>query len=431
MKTKLKETGKVLGADLLLLIAAAAAGVLLLWLAYCLPTTPMIKNMGRSMEMIRSEFTDGLVIDGYAGTLTGNFTDSLMLEHAVYQSPDHTRWEQMMFMYRGENAEGEGWAPGYALMDFLEGKTFTKEVEYGRYWHGYLVVLKPLLLLLDVGQIRMLTAITQLLLTGLILGLCFKRNEYYLGTAFLCSLPFLYFVSLPFSLSLSIVFTIMAVQMAVLLRHQEAFAEKNGYRWFFLFSGMAVAYFDFLTYPLVSLGIPLAACLYLQRKTWKESLRNMIVYSAQWGIGYIGLWAMKWVAGDLFAGGHVIRDALGTFHSRTGNAGEFNRLTGFVYVIKRNLSPYLDPVFILLFAGIMIWLMIRFVKADKKRKEEGKAFAPNKTGWILMLVACYVPVWFFAAENHSYEHWMFTFKIVSVSAFAGLLALELLLNPEE
>lgn len=35
---------------------------------------------------------------------------------------------------------------------------------YARYWHGYLVVLKPLLLLLDYADIRILNMIVQLLL---------------------------------------------------------------------------------------------------------------------------------------------------------------------------------------------------------------------------------------------------------------------------
>lgn len=45
-----------------------------------------------------------------------------------------------------------------------ENKTPDQTVDYTRYWHGYLVWLKPLLLLMDYADLRMLNMMLQLLL---------------------------------------------------------------------------------------------------------------------------------------------------------------------------------------------------------------------------------------------------------------------------
>lgn len=49
------------------------------------------------------------------------------------------------------------------------------EISYGRYWHGYLIVLKTLLLFLNVSEIRMLNLILQGTLFCILLYLVRKR----------------------------------------------------------------------------------------------------------------------------------------------------------------------------------------------------------------------------------------------------------------
>ena len=65
--------------------------------------------------------------------------------------------------------------------------------------------------------------------------------------------------------------------------------------------GIVVSYFDFLTYPLVTLGVPLCLLLILQadKITYLQKIKNIISLSIAWVIGYLGMWAMKWMIGSI------------------------------------------------------------------------------------------------------------------------------------
>lgn len=157
---------------IIVLLAGVMLGFAALLLVHLLPCAPMREHIYWSMEMIEKEFEDEVLIDGYPSTMTGNFTDCLMLEHAVYSSGQHSVLEQALLMYRSEShgtaAEGEedGWWPGHSLRDYLTGIPQPREVSYPRYWHGYLVFLKPLLLFTSFSTIRLLQAAVQLILAG-------------------------------------------------------------------------------------------------------------------------------------------------------------------------------------------------------------------------------------------------------------------------
>ena len=294
-----------------LVVLGAVLGLIALLLVHLLPTDPMRKHVYWSLDMIEKEFEDEILVEGYLPTLTGNFTDCLMLEHAIYASDNHGILDQVLNMYRSESCETEdGWWPGYSLKDYLENIPQPREAEYSRYWHGYLLVLKPLLLLTSFNTIRLLNSAVQLMLAGsVVIHLC-RKKAYMLARAFLVSLPFLYFVSTYASLSLSICFYVMVIALLIQLRFDGYFDRKGMYGEFFLMTGMAAAYFDFLTYPLVTLVYPLCVFLYFHGKDRAGNLRKMIDYSVRWFFGYIGLWASKWLLTDLFTGSSAIKDAL-------------------------------------------------------------------------------------------------------------------------
>ncbi len=256
----------------LILFFGAVLGLAALLLVYCLPVEPMRVHVRNSLSMIEQDFKDTGIIEGYPATLTGNFTDCLMLEHAVYENKEHSLLSRVLYMYRGESSTGEGWAPGYSLRDYLEFIPQPREVQYARYWHGYLVILKPLLLLLSVNSLRVLASAVQLILVGFLVMGYVKKGAGALGIAFLVSLPFLYFFNLYFSLSLSICFYLLAAILLLQQALHDKLIKTHHYGEFFLIAGAATAYFDFLTYPLVTLGFPLVTALYLGnvsgRKLW-------------------------------------------------------------------------------------------------------------------------------------------------------------------
>lgn len=407
-----KQIIRVIRNDIVLLILGVLIGFSALLLVHLLPTGRMRENVYWSLGMIEKEFTDETLIEGYNATLTGNFTDCLMLEYAVYDAKNHSLLEQVMRMYRSETYAGEenGWWPGHSLKDYLEYVPQAREVEYSRYWHGYLVVLKPLLFLTSFNAIRLLNSAVQLLLAGCVVISFCKKDASSLAMGFLISLPFLFFVSTYASLSLSICYYIMVISLLLQLKEDSRLFQKGFYPEFFLIVGMATSYFDFLTYPLITLAFPLGVYLYFHEEAIGDAVRRLLSYSAQWSLGYIGMWGAKWVLSDLLTGSETVSDAINTLLVRTKSAEGLSKLQGFFSVIKKNIQPYNNWCYVIL-GGVLLLLLFK-MKKRKIRPQDISAMIPY------VILALYPFAWFFVAQNHSAEHWQYTCRIISCSIFA-------------
>jgi len=394
-------------------------GFLLLLSVHFLPTTKMQQHVYNSLDMIVSEFDDEEIIDGYPTTLTGCFTDSLMLEHAVYES-NHSALEQSLLMYRPESyydpADENCWHPGESLADYLNGVPQSREVTYSRYWHGYLVILKPLLLVTSLGSIRMLNAGLFLILLGGIVILFCERKQKGIAFAFVSSLPFLFFSISFSSLSQSVCLYLMMAGIGIQLLFHEKMIEKSNYIFFFLFLGMMTSYFDFLTYPIVTLGYPLIVFLSMTGGALIGKVKRVFNLSFNWGLGYLWMWASKWILCDLLTSEHSIADAFSTLTERTSGA-DVSRIKGFLTVIKLNIGAYANWGFILLLICYVLVMVVITVRLIIKKKI---AFSLKKwiENYLILVVGLYPFAWWFVTQNHSMEHWMFTCRIFSVTVFA-------------
>ncbi|MCR5755844.1 MAG: hypothetical protein K6G30_13660 [Acetatifactor sp.] len=400
-------------------VIAPILGAILLFLIHLLPTAPMAQNVYHSLDMLKSEFSDEILVDGYKASLTGVFTDCLMLEHAIYNNEEHSKFEQAMLMYRGESydsgSEQVVWHPGDSLVDYLHGVQQPKEVAYSRYWHGYLLLLKPLLLLGTVNTIVLLNGAVQLLCIGVVLILLQKKEKSYVfSIGFLGAIPFLTYISIYASLSLSICFYLMIFAVLTLLMLDEKLIQKDAYGVFFFVVGIITSYMDFLTYPLVTVGFPLCFYLYLHGEDIKKACRRVISFSIAWVIGYGWMWMSKWILADLFFHSGIIQDAIKTIFQRTDSASGQGRIQGFVQVVSKNMGAYTNKGFGLYGLLILIVLVFVWKRVDMKKVQSSVP---------VMLVACYPFAWWFLMQNHSDEHWVFTCRIFSITVFAILTVL--------
>lgn len=406
--------------NVLILITAPIIGLLLLLLVHLLPTETMRQNLHWSMDMITAEFRDELVVDGYRSTLTGNFTDCLMLENAVYSNDEHSVLEQVLHMYRSESNNVEGqyseWEPGRSLKDYLEGVPQPCEVEYGRYWHGYLIVLKPLLIFTSFNTLRLLNSALQLIGIGfVVIGFTRKKAEP-LATAFLISLPFMFFISTFASLSLSICLYLLVFALLAQLKWDDILYERKIYYIFFLLTGITTAYFDFLTYPLITLAFPLCVYLYFHGESLKERVIKSLLFCIEWSIGYVGMWASKWILCDLLTDSSTIQDAFATLLLRTQSADSGSG--GLIGVLKLNLSPFMNRCYLLLALIIIIVGVIFFFKNGIKNSLKNV-----KTALPYFGIALLPFLWYPATQNHSLQHWPYTCRIISITVFAGILTI--------
>lgn len=267
----------------------------------------------------------------------------------------------------------------------------------------------------------------QYIAIALIFWLCMKKKENFLGMGFVVSMPFLFQFTMYFSLSLSICFYIMVGLVLIQLWQHDCWNQKKYYPYFFFLGGMLTAYFDFLTYPLVTLAYPLCICLCLNKESWKSAVKKIVGYSMEWGAGYFLLWANKWIITDIVLHKHTIKDGLETILTRVDSAENRSKIMGFFYVIKRNLSMYQSFGFVFLTLGILLVLGWWIVKNKQLIRRKDKVLS----ALCVFGIALFPFVWFFITQNHSEQHYMYTCKIFAICAFATVSAVGKLLQDKE
>lgn len=155
------------------------------------------------------------------------------------------------------------------------------------------MLLKPLLLFCSYMDIRMLNVLAQgTLLLYLLLQL--KKSGVRCIPALGAALAVLHAWLLPLCLQYSTAWLTALAAMCLLVRFQSRF-EKDGVVLFFLGTGMVTSYVDFLTYPLITFGLPCVLWLMLEKDRQKNALLLLVQLALAWGIGYAGMWAGKWL----------------------------------------------------------------------------------------------------------------------------------------
>lgn len=263
------------------LLLAIAAGTLLMILVYCIPVAPIRQHVRDTVQILTNEGDYYFWAPNYSASELDNFTDACMLNEASFvgsgsvvqdamNNPSiwyEDQWSSAMRLSLAVNADGIEESASIA--------------NYSRYWHGYLVLLKPLLYFLNISDIRILNMGVQLFLLAYLLIELYKLGGYRLVWPMVIAAIFLNPISTAMCLQFTDVYVITLIGSLVILRR----GQGGGHDWrIFLWTGIAIAYFDFLTYPILSLGVMLLILLYLHREDdLRTQVRRIVTCSVNWG----------------------------------------------------------------------------------------------------------------------------------------------------
>ncbi|HIX18557.1 MAG TPA: hypothetical protein H9860_09610 [Candidatus Gemmiger faecavium] len=400
-------------------LSAAIALVLLFLLllgAYALPGEPVRANIERSVPLLQEE---GLYPEFFGFKLfqMDNYTDTIMLFEAA--SADETSPLQAMMTSTAYNVDNFETLPDdlAAYLDArAEGKngadTGLEPFSYARYWHGYLIWLRPLLLFLTYGQVRvanylLFAALACVLLWQLGHACGWRAAIWFAVSQILVSCFFV-----PRQMQF---FTCFAVAYAaciwVLARPRTPDSLAVG----LVVTGICTAFLDLLVTPILTLGLPLAVWLLDSRVREDTPLRRCGVVCGGalcWGAGYALCWASKWVLASLVTGQDIIGDALHQASVRTsadtwhGMELTWGNIIRFVW---DTLSSHGLLIPLLLLAVICIGA---FVLCLRSREALLRALP-------LALTALSAPAWLCLLRTHSIQHGWFTWRALGVTLFAG------------
>lgn len=388
-----------------LLLICAIVGYFLLAGVYCLPTERMEKNMKESVEIFYAEDNYPQLME-YKNSQLDNFTDGIMLLTA--SNPNHDNvWYDAIKAERYLTSD----TPVETILDvYGDGVEEPDNTYYARYWHGYLVLLKPLLMLFGYGQIREIMMFCQLGLFAILLVMLAKRNVKLIIPVFLMWI-FLNPVTTMMSLQFNTVLVITLISMIGILCFKEKFIIKSCYGWclFFMIIGVLTSYFDLLTYPLLTLGAPLALWLAFDfSEHFWSNFKNLVQLSIFWGIGYAGMWVLKWIIGSLITGENVIGNAVEQVAFRTSFVADDTVITfsKMMHELQYSARQYTWIFALVLLAGYFVYRVL------KTRKLNINMFVS------FLIISLFPMVWYLVMKNHSFIHHWFTYRELAISVYA-------------
>ncbi len=188
-------------------------------------------------------------------------------------------------------------------------------------------------------------------------------------------------IVLPLSLQFSWVYYI-GILSAIVFLIREKWHPKS-ILLLFLITGMVTSYVDLLTYPLITLGLPMMIFLLRWQEndsTWRKKLLYFMGNSMFWGIGYAVMWGSKWVLNSIFTNGNIFENVRAEIEIRLSNIGEAQETFTAGMVLQRNwdvINQFPFQTMLIVFVVYIVFRCIMYVNRGQTEKGSEKSIAAS------------------------------------------------------
>ena len=377
---------------------------LLLTSVFAIPTSAIKNNIVESVKQIQKE---GLWFQplGFYLFQIDNMTDCLMMNINASADSDNPIRSSMIDNYSQPYEYGDTGTylkMDQTTLDIAENGANESTIfsDYARYWHGYQVVLRPLLYFFNYNQIRVINYIALFVLITITIVLLYKRLNIIYALSFAATLVLSNIMIVPLAIQFSTCFYIALFGMIIILNCNRITDSKRLTIIFFTI-GAFTSYMDFLTTPILTLGFPLLVLIAINKE--KERLRTLFTQSFGWFLGYASIWASKWLIGWILTGENIIDTAMACAQQRMGNTIVFGGvempMNQFFEIILSKLSNMIYPICIAIGIVTILFILYFYKNRDKLKK----------FNW-LVIIAIMPIAWFIVMKNHSLQHIFFTWR---------------------
>jgi len=377
----------------------------LLYLAMLIPNEKMKQNVIESEKFLE---TKGIA-ERVGKTILDNWTDALMintsysvdssnpLESLIYARRSYSPNRNLTLYEIEENKEEN---PIKDLKENIKEEN-TRYYEYSRYWHGYLIFLRPLLCICNYTTIRIILISIIDILSLVLIYLVFKKVDKIMSIILAILMLYASFQIVGMSItyfsviSISIIFSIYIIQ------------KRNISPIFFFIVGGITSFFDLLTTPILTLGLPLIIYLIVNKE--ECSYKKLFIMCLNWAIGYVTIWISKWIIGSIICDNSnlITERGIEKIIQRSGNKiGEIS--INYIDVIKNNFKYYQGMIITNIVILVTILVMFKY----KLKKEDYK----------YIIISLMPFAWYMITQNHSFIHAKYTHRIL----FITILSLSIL-----
>lgn len=371
------------------------------------------KNTEESASILKSLGNPSRVLN----TLFDNDTDTLMINNAYSMDPNNTlesallgrrnylpEKQQTVYqdMYVESNMQTE---ENYIIQDQLirtVNNNISESFEYARYWHGYVAFLRPLLIFLNFNEIRALSTGLLAFLALIALMLLYKRIKFkYCFVIILALLCSEYFI-MGFTLQGLMTFVISMISTIIICIR---FDKIKNIGLYFFSIGMVTCYFDLLTHPLITLGIPMIIYLLIKQEkgkiSLKEAIKIIVKNTLLWGMGWIITNLTKWIIVDILYNRNLIYKSIMQFIFRSLGTSEENLAW---YMGLSNNWNWAFRHTLMFFTTLIFYVIYTLIRNYKNITINVKQAIPY-------LMISFMPIaWFMVMVNHTWFHFWFTWR---------------------
>lgn len=386
----MKNIAKFSKTFLLLIAAYFVFGVLSCWL----PDKSIKRHIVESATLMVAEGNYPRAIINVEQCRMDNFTDALIMNQIYNIDRQHPVRSAMRMIRSSE--EGRDWDQPGLLLRRVNGETLMEQ-HYSRYWHGGSFLFRPFFMLMDFTTMRFVLYIVSSLLLLFLACIYYQKAGWVktlaLSVGFLSTYGFVTQFSMQFFpvLALTAIVGILVVKRC----------QSSDCMMLFFVVGSLTCYFDLLTTPLLTLGVPLAIMLSLNDDSFfdlKDNFLKIIKLILLWGLGFSLTFAAKWALATLILGQNIFADAYGVGLYRM-EADEFTRWDAIV----ENFG-----MINLWIPGIAVVLLVVFTVLRHQKFNYKKAV-------LFVFIGLMPYVWYFILSNHSYLHWWFTYRLQAMT----------------
>ena len=397
-----------------------AAYLLLGLAAYLVPDRYVREHVDRTLYIgdLLGDYPKAIVFDDLNvqdGYTLDNFTDAIIVNQAMMLRSSGLKGIMLLPRYQISNDSQS--ANLKALMELpLDGKGHLPRITeqrdsngghavlYGRYWHGSTFVTRLLLAVMTFINIRLLLYVMSSMLLLWCCAALWKR----VGRAVAFVVPFsLLTVNvfvMQFSMQFAPVLLIALVAMLWLTYHRTMTMTQCGLLFFIV--GSLTSYFDLITVPSITLGLPLIVWVAIQRRQdWRKGLWMIVSLALWWLAGYVLTWLAKWGLASLLTGRDIFADAYGEASRWNTNGG--------AYIFKAMGACLARLRWIYIIIPVALLLVLAIV-------------CPRKGAWPMVVqyvVVLLVPfVYYCLMARPAWHHSWFNYRALATAVAALLMA---------
>lgn len=288
--------------------------------------------------------------------------------------------------------------------------------EYDRYWHGYSIFLRPLLVFFDLSYIRQILVVCFIILLAVLFHLISKHISMVVAILFGFALalvnPPVIMISLQYSNMILLMLAASIVLMILLAKKRP----KNEIFIFFAAVGSLTSFFDLLTTPSVTLGIPLLlyVAYRIKHNDKKYIVKDTIYCMVIWGAGYFISWFAKWLIGSLVLSRNIFAEATEKVLFWSSDS---STITSHSVSIISVLHDWIErlviytPLFFIAILGIIYSIIVRLLS----KKKFSNLHIPSI---ISIIIPALIPIaWIAFARQHSFNHQWFSYRHLIILIF--------------